>query len=148
MNTRRVAVRCAAWLGLIRGHLWHFEFLPASFLLIEWNILGMCGYPPNVAAGVFDAAISLTGRHVIVITEEKRAELQERLRRLQEAQPAGEQIVTTMPVASQAQLPANAAATAPALTPSFATWRDSQPPEPKPSPRLFVLAQEDGGISE
>jgi hypothetical protein len=53
-----------AWLGLvsIRFESWHFEFFPAPFLLVGWNILNVCGNPPNVAAGVFDAAIPLTGR--------------------------------------------------------------------------------------
>src|SRR5262250_1642472 len=52
------------WLGRvgIRVELWHLELLPALFLLLGWNVLGVCGNPPNVAAGVFDAAIPLTGR--------------------------------------------------------------------------------------
>ena len=41
---------------------WHLEFLPASFLLVGWNILDVGGHPPNVAAGVFDTAIPFTGR--------------------------------------------------------------------------------------
>src|SRR5215469_10833594 len=51
-------------LGLLRTrvNLWHLEFFPASHLLVRWNILDMCGNPPNVAAGVFDAPISFTGR--------------------------------------------------------------------------------------
>src|SRR5215468_7899278 len=62
-NASRSIVSCIAWLGLLRTgvDLWHFEFFPASLLLVGWNILDMCGNPPNVATGVFDAPIPLTG---------------------------------------------------------------------------------------
>src|SRR5213075_3431495 len=57
-------VSCLAWLGLvsIRCKSWHFEFFPSPFLLVGWNILDVRGNPPNVAAGVFDAAVPFTGR--------------------------------------------------------------------------------------
>ena len=52
------------WLGRIRIRLihWHLEFFPASFLLVGRNILDVGGNPPNVAAGVFDAAVPFTRR--------------------------------------------------------------------------------------
>ena len=49
-------------LGLLSIHResWHFKFFPAPFLLVGWNVLDVGGNPPNVAAGVFDAAIPFT----------------------------------------------------------------------------------------
>ena len=52
----------AVRLGLFHFGSWHFELLPAPLLLLGWNVLGVCGNPPDVAAWVFDAAIPLTGR--------------------------------------------------------------------------------------
>jgi hypothetical protein len=61
-NCTLPAVCCIAgldlvWIAFDRRHL---EFFPASFLLVGWNILDVGGNPPNVAAGVFDAAIPFT----------------------------------------------------------------------------------------
>src|SRR5438270_855027 len=63
-NTSRSMASCIACLDLVTVHceLWHFEFFPTPFLLVRWNVLDVRGNPPNIAAGVFDAAITLTGR--------------------------------------------------------------------------------------
>ena len=56
-------------------------------------------------------AVNADKATVVVCTEEKRAELQERLRRLQEAQAAEEQAAAGMtPRTTQTQLPANVGA--------------------------------------
>src|SRR5262245_1148742 len=52
------------WLGGLRLRLdfRHLEFFPASLLLLGRNILSVRGNPPNIATGIFDAAIPLPRR--------------------------------------------------------------------------------------
>src|SRR5215468_4561656 len=57
-------IRIASWLGLARIPVQrrHLEGFPPSFLLLGWHIFDLSGDPPNIAARVFDATISLTRR--------------------------------------------------------------------------------------
>ena len=48
--------------ALFGGRFWHFEFFPAPFLFVRWDVLDLRGNPPNVGARIFNGAIALAGR--------------------------------------------------------------------------------------